>query len=287
MPKHVDVDDVKRLVAQGTIMILADSRKLLVRCATREPSNRPNRNPGQYDRLLGEEPVRTYVPLLLRPWVMDCAHKEAVHLGERVTLAVLQRMYWWIGMAESVRWWCRRCYSCQFRKTPRYTNLWPLASLPLPSRPGQMVSFDYLGPLPKTANDCEYIFLVVDLFSRHAEGYSLQKAENNAMGFVAILVNEYIPRWGCPHTFLSDRGPEFANSVARGVYKMLGSIKKFTSSYHPQTNGMVERLNHTLCQMLAHLVADNQRDWDAMLSHAISAHNNNVSRGTGGIQGCQ
>lgn len=159
--------------------------------------------------------------------------------------------------------------------------MWPLVSLPLPSRPGQMVSFDYLGPLPKTKHGNEFILLVVDLFSRHAEGYALMKGEKNTKGFVAILVNEYIPRWGCPHTFLSDRGPEFATGVAKGVYKMLGSVKKFTSSYHPQTNGMVERLNHTLCQMLSHLIADNQDNWDEMLLHAVAAHNNNVSRGTG------
>ena len=47
--------------------------------------------------------MRTYVPLLLRPWVMDYAHKEAFHLGEKVTLGLLQRCYWWIGMAKSVK----------------------------------------------------------------------------------------------------------------------------------------------------------------------------------------
>ena len=44
---------------------------------------------------------------------------------------------------------------------------------------------------------------------------------------------------------------------------------------------MVERLNNTLCQMLSHLVADNQTNWDELLLHAIAAHNNIVSRGTG------
>ena len=121
--------------------------------------------------------MRTYVPLLLRPWVMDCAHKDAVHLGEKVTLGLLQRFYWWIVMAESVRWWVRRCYTCQARKSTMQTVRWPLVSLPLPSRPGQMFSFDLLGPFPITAKGNEYVFLVVDLLSRHAEAYAITKRE--------------------------------------------------------------------------------------------------------------
>ena len=61
---------------------------------------------------------------------------------------------------------------------------------------------------------------------------------------------------------------------------MLGAVKRFTTNAHTQTNGMVERLNQTLCQMLSHLIADNQTNWDELLLHAIAAHNNSVSRGT-------
>lgn len=39
---------------------------------------------------------------LLRPWVLDCTHKETVHLGENATLGLLQRVKWWFGIAESV-----------------------------------------------------------------------------------------------------------------------------------------------------------------------------------------
>lgn len=62
---------------------------------------------------------------------------------------------------------------------------------------------------------------------------------------------------------------------------MMGSMKRFTSAMHLQTSGMVERLNHTLLQMVSHLIADNQGDWDFMLLHAVAAPNNNVSQGTG------
>ena len=83
MPDSVDKLVVRRLVAQGKILELPDSQKLLVKRLSVEPAPRVGRNPGQYGRLLGEEPVITYVPLLSRPWVMDCTRQEAVHLGEK------------------------------------------------------------------------------------------------------------------------------------------------------------------------------------------------------------
>ena len=71
------------------------------------------------------------------------------------------------------------------------------------------------------------------------------------------------------------------STVCREIFRMLGAVKRFTSSVHAQTNDMVERLNHTLYQMLSHLIADNHTNWDELLLHAIAAHNNSVSRGTG------
>lgn len=73
----VDTTEVKRLITKGELVEAPNSRKLLVRRPTRASTERPGRNPGQYERLLGEEPAGSYVPLLLRPWVMYCTHKEA------------------------------------------------------------------------------------------------------------------------------------------------------------------------------------------------------------------
>ena len=132
-------------------------------------------------------------------------------------------------MKYSVMFWVRRCYACHARKSPRHTVLWPLISLPLPSQPGQMVSFDLLGPLPRTEKGSTYIFLTVDLFSRHAEAYAMAKEQKTAEGYADLLVHDYIPRWGCPHAWLSDRGTEFTAKVARVVYEMLGAVERNTS----------------------------------------------------------
>ena len=116
-------------------------------------------------------------------------HKEGCHLGEAVTLHSLERRYFWIGMSESVRWFLKHCIVCQSSKTSRRPSRWPLISLPLPSRPGEMVTFDILGPLPLTARGNKYIFLVVDLFRRHAEPYALAADEKTAYG-CALKIEE-------------------------------------------------------------------------------------------------
>ena len=71
IPETVDKKEVKRLVSQGELMELPNSHKLLVKRLAIEPANSDDRNPGRCERLFGEEPVRTYVPLLLRPWVRE------------------------------------------------------------------------------------------------------------------------------------------------------------------------------------------------------------------------
>ena len=57
--------------------------------------------------------------------------------------------------------------------------------------------------------------------------------------------------------------------------------KLATSSYHRNCNGGVERVNHTVAQMLAMVVNERQDDWDLHLLHVEFAYNNSVSAATG------
>ena len=61
IPDTVEISEIKRLVSQGELKELSDTRKLLVKRLTLEPAHRDDRNPERFERLLGNEPVRTYV----------------------------------------------------------------------------------------------------------------------------------------------------------------------------------------------------------------------------------
>ena len=194
---------------------------------------------------------------------------------------MLMRFFWWVGMDASTRWWLRKCLKCQARKTSRQTIRWPTLSLPLPNGPGILVSVDYFGPLPLTPRGNAYILLFTDRFSRRADMYAVTEAQFTASGTMDILMNRFIPIWGCPVTLLSDNGLQFCSKYARAVYERLGINKITTSAYHPCTNGGVERVNHTMALMLAMSGNEQQTDWDIQLPHVESAYNNSVSAATG------
>ena len=185
-------------------------------------------------------------------------------------------------MEACTKWWVCRCLTCQARKTSRQTVRWPVVPIPLPNSPGVAVSIDYFGPLPITARGNSYIVLFTDRFSRRADMLAVTTAEFTAEGTANIPVCSFIPLWGCPSTRLSDNGPQFCARLATAVYKLLGMIHKLTTSaYHPSGNGGVERVNHTMAQMLAMVCNEHQNDWDVHFPHVEYAYNNSVSAATG------
>ena len=77
-----------------------------------------------------------------------------------------------------------------------------------------------------------------------------------------VLVQEVICRYGVPAIIHSDRGAKFEGSVMQEACKLLGMKKTRTTSYHPQCDGLVERMNKTLIVALAKYVEGNQTEWD-------------------------
>ena len=248
-PSHQrpSLSDNQELAGEGRLHTTDDDIVLLVRNPTPSPTPDAPSLVGRAVCLLNDEPIRIYVPLLMRPWIMQTCHSTAsCHLGTRRTLRILERFYWWIGVNVCTRWWLRHCLKCQARKTPRPTVRLPIISMPLPEGRGIAISVDYFGPLPFTPRGNTYILLITDRFSRRADMFAVAAAEFTAEGTANILVTQYIALWGCPPTILSDNGLQFCSKLSQAVYQLLGVCKLATSSYHLNGNGGVERVNHTM-----------------------------------------
>ena len=107
-------------------------------------------------------------------------------------------------------------------------------------------------------------------------------AEDEKADTVAwLLYNSWYQFVGLPARILTDQGPTFNSTVFRCLQKWLGVMQSHTSSYHPQTNGLVERFNQTLKNMLGKLAGDRKVSWPNYLASAILAYNCTRSAVTG------
>ena len=120
--------------------------------------------------------------------------------------------------------------------------------MPLPKGPGIAISVDYFGPLPVTPRGNTYILRIIDRFSRRADMFAVTAAEFTADATANILATQCIPLWGCPRTILSDNDLQFFSKLSQAVYQLLGVRKLATSSCHPNGNGGVEWVNHTMAK---------------------------------------
>ena len=76
--------------------------------------------------------------------------------------------------------------------------------------------------------------------------YAVCAAQFTAVGTANILVNDYIPKWGCPKSLLTDNGRQFCSELSSAVCRMMGIRKLTTSAYHVMGNGGTERDNRTM-----------------------------------------
>ena len=144
--------------------------------------------------------------------------------------------------------WCRQCTSCAARKSPT-TNARAQMAPSLVGNPMQQIAADILGPLPTTRTGNKHILVVSDYFTCWAEVYGVPNQE--ALTIAKTLVDEWICCFGAPETIHTDQERNFEAVLFSEMCQLLGINKTRTTPYHPQSNGLVERLNCTLLTMLS------------------------------------
>ena len=103
--KRSFLSDINELADKDGLHITDDDIVLLVHNQTLPPtrSDKPN-SMGRAACWRHGEPSRIYVPLLMRPWIMQACHSTAsCHLGTTRTLRMLESFSWWIGINVCTR----------------------------------------------------------------------------------------------------------------------------------------------------------------------------------------
>ncbi|KAL0406140.1 UNVERIFIED_CONTAM: Transposon Tf2-11 polyprotein [Sesamum latifolium] len=153
-----------------------------------------------------------------------------------------------------------------------------LQPLPIPMRPWESVSMDYISGLPKVG-DLGSISIVVDRLSKYATFIATTK-HVTAEGTAHLFFKHIIKYWGLPKDIVSDQDSRFTGVFWTDLFKILRSKLSMSSSYHPQFDGQTERFNSMLEEYFRHFVRGTQKDWVKLLDVAQLCFNAQKSSST-------
>ncbi|KAM7303262.1 DDE-type integrase/transposase/recombinase [Ixodes scapularis] len=221
------------------------------------------------------------VPSSLQGEIFQACHDDptAGHLGYSRTLARIREKYYWPKLAKTVHHYTRSCHECQRRKKPPTKPAGLLQPIAPPSAPFQQIGMDLLGPFPTSTQGNRWIIVATDYLTRCAETKALPSG--TAVEVAKFFIESIVLRHGAPEVLISDRGSSFMAQLTQEVLRLSHTSHCRTTAYHPQTNGLTERLNKTIADMISMYVDVEHKTWDEVLPYVTFAYNTAVQETTG------
>ena len=203
------------------------------------------------------------------PSILEAMHSDllAGHFGFDGTYQRIIARYFWPQMGEDIKEYVKTCAVCQRRGSRvRKEPLYPIKV----GNPFDRIGIDFVGPLPMTRRRNQYIVVATDYLTKWPEAKAVPNAQ--AVSAASFIYEEIICRHGCPKEILSDQGKHFCNELVDSLCQFFDIKHTLSSAYHPQTNGLVERFNRTLCEALAKYVDAYQTEWDLFIPSVLFAY---------------
>ncbi|WVZ70892.1 hypothetical protein U9M48_019521 [Paspalum notatum var. saurae] len=164
----------------------------------------------------------------------------SIHPGSTKMYYDLKERFWWLGMKRAVAEYVAVCDTCQRVKAEH-------------QRPAGL-----LQPL-KVAH-----FIPVNTTYSGAR-------------LVELYISRIVCLHGVPKKIISDRGSQFISRFWEQLHDSLDTKLRFSTTYHPQTDGQTERTNQVLEDMLRACAIQYGTSWDKCLPYDEFSYNNNYS----------
>ena len=229
----------------------------------------------------GRQVEQIVVPYKYRTEIMTNAHSIplAGHMGVGKTKNRIIQHYFWPKMSKDVKRFVKQCKVCQMKGSGSNFTKAPIQTGVTATRPFQKVAIDIIGLMPIMSNrGHRYILTLIDICSRYAEAVPLKKIESTDIVQALYLI---FTRIGFPEEIISDRGTQFTSKLTKEFMETFGIKQKFTTPYHPQCNGMCERFNKTLKEMLSKVSNEDPKNWDLAIPSILFAYRETTHDSTG------
>ena len=199
------------------------------------------------------------------------------HLGVEHVLNLTQDWFYWPQMQSDISHYINNVCEYVKQKRPAHQLRAPLQSITT-SAPFELISIDFLH-LGKSSGGCEYTVVIMDHFTIFAEAYPTWN--KSAKAAAEKIFYNFILRFEFLLQIHHDQGAEFENHLFAELEAFSGIIRSYTSPYHPEGNGQVERFNVTLLSMIRTLQENRKTKWASHVSKLVHAYNATRNEATG------
>ena len=162
-------------------------------------------------------------------------------------------------MRRFIEGYIKKYESCQRRKENR-EFIAPLGEVDQPKFPFDITSMDITGPYKTTQRKNSFLLTFNDNFSKYVE--TLPISDMTAQTVVRVYATQIVTRHDTGSKLVTDQGRNFMYAFFKETCKILGVYKIHTTSFHPMSNGQIERFHRSLHAGLSHYVNATHTNWD-------------------------
>ena len=222
-----------------------------------------------------------YLPSSMISSLLEACHDDPMtgaHFSFDRTYHKIKPHFWWPNMKSNIKSYINSCHLCKQFNIRRHKSHGHLRPITPPEGPFLLVGIDYCGPLKRTPRENQYVLIITDYFTRHVAAIPLPNC--TAATTAQALFNEYFCKYGIPAVILSDQGSHFRNQLMENITRLIGFNHIYTTPYHPQSNGLVERFNATFVPQISKLQDTQNNNWDEYLQAVVFAYNTGIHKTT-------
>ena len=223
---------------------------------------------------------RLWVPVSMRQKVLSDSHGSTTsgHFKQAIVVGTLLQRYFWPSLAQDVEEFvksCPECYIQQDRKARKTRT--PLNPWPIPTYRNQIIYVDLIGPLKSVTNN-RFVLDITDAYTRWTILVPLPNKEAFTVA-VAIFENHTLQQGPC-QAIHSDNGTEFVNQIAAELFRLIEANSHTGCSYHPHSQGLVERVHRSVAEFLRIFVDESTTNWEEFLKPLAFALNTKIHSAT-------
>ncbi|PAA92863.1 hypothetical protein BOX15_Mlig004203g3 [Macrostomum lignano] len=202
----------------------------------------------------------------------------AGHLGRDKTYQRVKERFWRVGLATAVEKYVAKCKSCLESKSRKRCKA-PVQNFPI-VEPFSRLHIDLIGPISQTSKSGnKYVLSVIDSTSKFPFAFAIKNQK--AKTVIKILQERVFADFGIPQWIHTDQGTQFTGKAFRKFLDLYGIRHTRTTSYHPQSNGLVENLNKQIKSIITCLLEKEHANWDVLLPGCITALRTSTHTATG------